>query len=62
MKVVVEDTCIGCGLCVEGCPEVFELNDKNMAVVKVDPVPAGAQESCREAAGSCPVDAIKISE
>ena len=62
MKVVVEETCIGCGLCPQTCPDVFELNDQNMAVVKVDAVPPAAQESCREAASSCPVDAIKITE
>ncbi len=62
MKVVVEESCIGCGLCVQACPEVFELNDKNMAVVKLAAVPPALQESCREAAGSCPVEAIKITE
>ncbi len=44
------------------CPDVFEMNDKNLAVVKVSPVPADAEESCREAATSCPVEAIKITE
>ena len=62
MKVVVEELCIGCGLCVQGCPEVFELNDNNMAVVKVAVVPPVAEETCREAASSCPVEAIKITE
>lgn len=62
MKATVEETCIGCGLCPQICPEVFELNDSNMAVVKVNIVPAALEETCREAATSCPVEAIKLFE
>ena len=62
MKAIVEDTCTGCGLCPQVCPEVFEMSDENLAVVKVTPVPPAAEETCREAASSCPVDAIKIIE
>ena len=39
MKVKVEDTCTACGLCVDTCPEVFELGDE-FAEVLVDEVPA----------------------
>ena len=60
MKAIVDkETCIGCGLCVEVCPEVFEMND-DKAEAKVDPVPAAAEKSCRDAAEQCPVEAIKI--
>jgi ferredoxin len=58
MKVTVdEDLCTGCGLCESTCPEVFELQD-DIAVVKVDTVPADAEESCKQAAEDCPVEAI----
>ena len=61
MKAQVNDeTCIGCGLCAETCPAVFEMNDDDIAVVKGDSVPADAGDDCREAAESCPVDAIAI--
>ncbi len=62
MKASVDaDTCTGCELCVDTCPAVFEMAD-NLAKVKVDAVPADAEDSCREAAGNCPVEAIKIEE
>ncbi len=60
MKAIVDnDTCTGCGLCVDACPEVFELGD-DVATVCADPVPAEAEEKCKEATEGCPVDAIKI--
>lgn len=62
MKALVEDSCIGCGLCPQICPEVFEMNDEGKAIVKVAVVPPEAEETCRESATSCPVEAIKITE
>ena len=62
MKAIVdEDTCTDCGLCEDACPEVFELGDE-VARVKVDIVPAECEDSCREAAEGCPVDAITLEE
>jgi ferredoxin len=58
--VVIADDCTGCGLCVETCPEVFEMNDDDIAKVKADPVPAGAEATAKEAAEDCPSEAIKI--
>jgi ferredoxin len=62
MKAVVDkNLCVGCGLCPEICPEVFQM-DGDTAVAKVDQVPAGSEEACRDAAGQCPAEAIKIEE
>ena len=63
LKVQVEAFCVGCGLCVEACPEVFELPEgADVARVKVAEVPEGAEDACREAAADCPVEAIHIKE
>jgi len=56
------DICTGCGLCPSLCPEVFELNDDGIAEVIATPVPSDAEDSCRQAAESCPVDAISIEQ
>lgn len=58
---VDKDTCTGCGLCVDTCADVFEM-DGGLAIVKVSPVPEGSRESCRDAANGCPVNAIIIDE
>lgn len=62
MKAIVDaDTCTGCELCVDTCPEVFVMQGE-VAGVKADPVPPGAEATCREAAESCPVEAIRIED
>jgi ferredoxin len=62
MKAVIDDdVCTGCGLCVETCPEVFDLTN-DTAAVKGDEVPEDAMDTCRQAAEDCPVEAIAITE
>ncbi|MDZ4200120.1 MAG: ferredoxin [Kiritimatiellia bacterium] len=60
MKAIVDaDTCTGCELCVDTCPEVFVLQG-DVAGVKTTVVPTESEAACQEAADSCPVEAIKI--
>lgn len=58
---VDQDTCIGCGLCPSICPEVFQMNDDGKAEEVVDEVPTTAEDSAKEAADGCPVNAISTS-
>lgn len=62
MKAQVdEDLCTACELCVDTCPDIFEMGE-DVAVVKVDVVPPDAEECAREAADDCPAEAIIIEE
>ena len=59
MKVRIEDSCTACGLCVDACPEVFEMGDE-IAEVIVDNVPPELEETAQQAADECPVEAIVV--
>ena len=54
---VDQDLCIGCGVCVELCPAVFELRDDKSWVIGPDQCHTC---DCEEAVASCPVGAIEI--
>ncbi len=60
MQVRVDaEVCTGCGVCVELCPEVFDLRD-DVSVVLVDEVPEDLADVVREAADACPTEAIVV--
>ncbi len=51
-----QDVCIGCQLCVNTVPEVFQMTDANVAEVYE---PFGASEDkIQEAIDACPVNCI----
>ena len=59
MKVRIEDTCTACGLCVDTCPDVFEMGS-DMAEVTVEEVPAEHEDAVQQAADECPAESIII--
>lgn len=62
MKAVVDaKTCVGCGLCADACPNVFQM-EEGIAKVIADEVAIADADDCRGAAESCPVEAITIEE
>lgn len=57
-KVTVDAaTCVGCGLCEQGCPEVFEVQGDGIAHIKAQ---SCGLHNLQEVADSCPVTAIKV--
>lgn len=60
LKVYVEsESCIGCGLCVSLCPDVFKMNDSGKSEVKTNEL-SSLESEVKQCAESCPVNAIKI--
>lgn len=61
MKVMIEEGCIGCGLCAETCSEVFRMTEEGLAEVFDAPNPDNEAE-VQEAAENCPVSVIITEE
>ena len=57
MDVKVNDSCIACGACESICDAVFTIEDK--AIVNEAAI-AGNEDCVKEAADSCPVQAIIV--
>jgi ferredoxin len=57
---VDKDVCIGCQICVTSVPEVFRMDDSNLAEV-YDPEGA-SEKAIQEAIDSCPVSCIHWEE
>ena len=56
-KVTVEDTCIGCGMCLSLASAVFAFDASGE---KAEVISDEVDSSVEEAAASCPVSAIVI--
>ena len=59
MKVKIDDSCTACGLCVETCPEVFQMGDETAEVIS-EQVPPQFEDAVQQAADECPVEAIGV--
>ncbi len=63
MNVVIDqDTCIGCGRCMEICPAVFYLNETIGKAEVIDPDACEFVGCCEAAEENCPVEAITVEE
>lgn len=61
-KLKVNDTCIGCGLCVSQLEKYFEFNDEGLSSVKQENVDEEDKKDLLNVVESCPVGAILIEE
>ena len=57
MAEIDKNLCIGCGACVSLCPKSFQMNDEDG---KADAVSQDDVECAKNAAESCPVQAISV--
>ena len=61
MRVRITEDCVACELCVDTCPEVFEMGDEFAEVVSED-VPEEYEDAVCQAAEECPSEAIIVDE
>ena len=59
---VDEDLCIGCELCQDDCPDVFEVMDDGISHVVREDIGPEYYDCVREAADVCPTEAISFTE
>ena len=58
-KVWIEEDCTACELCVDTCPDVFEMGDDIAQVIPGADL-EGNEDCIREAAENCPAEVIKF--
>lgn len=62
MQIEIDrDGCISCGLCVDICPSVFRIADDGLSEVYAAP-DAGNESAAQDAADSCPVSVIHVTQ
>ena len=59
---VIRERCAGYGNCTEVAPDIFELDDDDVAIVTVESQPASRRDDLERAVRRCPPDAIVVTE
>ena len=63
MKLAIEDFCIRCGICIDICPDLYEMDfEKDEISIKADEVPEDLMEKAKETIRDCAVGAIHFTK
>lgn len=57
---VDQNACIGCGICIDICPAVFEMDPHGLSESVVAVIDPGLNQTVRTAANACPTQAIRV--
>ena len=61
MKAFVDpEKCIGCGLCASIAPEIFEMNDDDLAEAIQDDLTDSQIPEAKDCVEQCPTEAIEV--
>ena len=63
MRLAIEDFCVRCGICIDICPELYEMDyDKDAIRIRVDEVPEEMMDRAKESIRDCAVGAIHFTK
>lgn len=62
MRVTINDSCVGHGVCESLVEVLFEVGEDGVSHVLADPVPLSQQDAARNAARACPAGAIDLTD
>ena len=58
---VIVERCVGHGMCMMACPEIFALNDEDGTAIVLQPdVPPDLEDAVDHAVRGCPEQAVVI--
>jgi len=57
---VNKNACIGCGICIDICPNLFEFDPQGLSETTVANIAPAIAERAKTAAEACPTNAISL--
>ena len=63
MKLSIKDFCVRCGICIDICPELYEMDYEGDVIrIRVDEVPDELMDRAKESIRDCAVSAIHFTK